>query len=131
MELLEIAGTQYSPYVKMDSQTREIVIAGVSRPENTAEFFSPILQWVTDYANCLRRDGDDLPATRIRIDLQYFNSITAKFVTNLILKCKSLYSGNEGLLVEWVYDVDDEEAYDWGMDLVGVVGMNFHFERRE
>lgn len=130
MKVLEIAGTQYSPHIKMDPEAREIVIEGVSRPENTVEFFAPVLQWVNEYIDALRRSDGNVPGTTIRIDLTYFNSISAKYVASLILKCKQLYAEGEGLDVEWLYDATDEEAKGWGEDLAGIAGMEFRFREK-
>lgn len=130
MEPFEIVATQYTPHIKMDPSAREIVIEGVSRPENTVEFYAPVLRWINDYVDALRRGDGRVASTSIRVDLSYFNSISVKYLVSLILKCKQLYAGGKGLHVEWVYDAEDDEARVRGEDLAGIAGMDFHFSAK-
>lgn len=130
METFEIAGTQYTPHIKMDPTAREIVIEGVSRPENTVEFYAPVLRWINDYVDALRRGDGEVDSTSIRVDLTYFNSISAKYLVSLILKCKQLYADGRGLLVDWLYDAEDDEARARGEDIAGIAGMDFHFKAK-
>lgn len=129
MELLEIAGTRYSPYIKMDPVAQEIVIAGVSRPENTVEFFTPVLKWLNDYLDA-SRVGERRKVTTLRLCLSYFNSISAKYILSIILKCKQLCAGGEELVVEWGYDPEDEDSREWGEDMAGIAGLDFTFKAR-
>lgn len=130
METFEIAGTQYTPHIKMDPAAREILIEGVSRPENTVEFYTPILHWISGYVDSLQRGDGQVESTFITVDLAYFNSISAKYLVSVLLKCKQLYANGSGMFVTWLYEADDEEAKVRGEDIASIVGMDFLFKAK-
>ena len=48
MRHLQISGTQYSPNVDFDPEARVLSLSGISRPENTIEFYEPVLAWLEE-----------------------------------------------------------------------------------
>lgn len=126
MEVLEIKETQYSPYIRLDSSARRLEIRGVSRPENTIEFYQPVLHWLDGFLAQEREKTAPLEPVTLVIDMEYFNSISAKYLMGIILKCKQLFPGGNGLIVDWCFRPNDEEAKEWGNDLGAIAGMSFN-----
>jgi hypothetical protein len=50
MELISIEGTPKTPTVTMNPETGLVEIKGRSIPENSIEFYKPIVDWLEDYA---------------------------------------------------------------------------------
>ncbi len=131
MELLEIEATSYSPHVRFDAARGQLLIEGVSRPENTVDFFRPLLEWLDGYIEqLLAHPPEARQETNLRLNMDYFNSISVKYLMGIILKCKRLYHDGKGLRVEWLYPAGDGEAKDWGQDLASIAGIPFTMAER-
>lgn len=130
MEILEITETKYTPYIRLDAQQRSLVIRGISRPENTVEFYQPVLQWLDDFLAEERKKEGELDPLDLEINMDYFNSISAKYIMGIILKCKQIYPGGDGLRVDWYYRENDDEAREWGVDLGAIAGVEFNLVQK-
>ena len=51
MKTLTIEGTPKTPMVKFDGETGKIEIKGRSIPENSIEFYKPLVEWLDEYAD--------------------------------------------------------------------------------
>lgn len=81
---LEIKSTDSSLSVLMDAEKNHFVFEGESRPENCTYFFQPILQWLKSYKTMLVEQKE---TTVLKVDfkLDYFNSTSAKFITDIFI----------------------------------------------
>ena len=43
--------TEDSPKVRLDSETGVLMFSGTSIPENSEEFYGPVLNWLDDFIN--------------------------------------------------------------------------------
>jgi hypothetical protein len=50
MEAISIEGTAKTPTVKFDAQGGIFEIKGRSIPENSIEFYKPLVDWLDEYA---------------------------------------------------------------------------------
>ena len=50
MEILNLEGTEDTPKIMLDKGNGIFEISGRSLPEDTAEFYQPILEWLEVYA---------------------------------------------------------------------------------
>jgi hypothetical protein len=50
MEPISIEGTTKTPTVKFDAGSGKIEIKGRSIPENSIEFYKPLVDWLEEYA---------------------------------------------------------------------------------
>ncbi len=50
MEPISIEGTPKTPSVKFDAASGNIEIKGRSIPENSIEFYKPLVDWLEEYA---------------------------------------------------------------------------------
>ena len=108
-----IKETRTTPFVQVDKG--EIIIRGRSIPEDAFEFFEPVLDACREYI--------EKPAkhTVINIHLDYVNSGSKKYLTNILSVFEKNYLEGNGYEVKWSYDVDDEAMLDLGHDLKGIV----------
>ena len=79
MNELRIAATKSSPEILL-SPGGMIRIKGRSIHENTLDFFRPVEDWINNYVL------DPADVTCIDMNLEYFNSASAKFMIHLFQK---------------------------------------------
>ena len=113
-----IEGTKNTPSVLIESGVLEI--KGRSIPEDAFEFYSPILNKIQS----------DLPfssdRTEIRFHLEYINSGSKKFLSNILGLLDQLYLKGMDMIVYWHYDYDDDSMYELGNDYRTLVQIPFH-----
>jgi len=76
MQNINLVASDDSPKVIMDYEKRVIEFEGECYPENTFEFFEPILEWLKEY---LTKDK----AVEINFKLTYFNSATTQILFDI------------------------------------------------
>ena len=105
--------TRTTPFVQVGKG--EIIIKGRSIPEDAFEFFEPVLDACKEYV--------EKPAkhTVINIHLDYVNSGSKKYLTNILTVFEKNYLEGNGYEVKWSHDVDDEAMLDLGYDLKGII----------
>jgi len=110
MENLHIKATKYTPEIDLDINGT-ISLVGKSYPENTFEFYAPMMEWVKNYFTSGVAD-----VTTINIEIIYFNSSSSKLFFDLF----DLLEDNEDhkIVINWIYDEDNESALEAGEDFV-------------
>jgi len=110
MENLHIKATKYTPEIDLDTNGT-ISLVGKSYPENTFEFYAPMMEWVKNYFTSGVAD-----VTTINIEIIYFNSSSSKLFFDLF----DLLEDNEDhkIVINWIYDEDNESALEAGEDFV-------------
>ena len=73
-DVVKINGTQRTPKITFDTKKGELTFKGHSLPENTGDFYYPILQWVRNYIEHAPQ------VTNVNFDLEYFNSSSFKML---------------------------------------------------
>jgi hypothetical protein len=119
MDNLIIAGSKQTPEVDFNANNGILKISGRSIPENTFEFFNPVLTWLDDYAA-------SAPDTVVaKINLEYFNTSSSKYILEILKRLKNYLNDGKEILVEWYYEEDDEEMMETGEDYEDVSGLPF------
>jgi hypothetical protein len=122
MDNLVIEGTKKTPYINFDKGSGIFNIKGRSVPENTYEFYNPLLLWVDEYAK------QPNPLITLKIELDYFNTSSSKFLFELFKKIKTTAVSNKSeIKVEWYYDEGDEEMENSGQDFMDILDIPFSF----
>ena len=111
MESLIIPGTQETPEVKFDSSNGKLSIIGRSYPSDTAAFYQPISTWLNAYA--LNPNSTIV----LEIGIEYFHSVSVKFLTNIVKKLLALRSAEISVSIVWYYEEDDEDSIDLGKSI--------------
>ena len=93
-------------------------ISGRSLPEDTAEFYQPILEWLEVYA----QNHND--KTEFVFKLEYFNTASSK----LILDVLSALEDIDGTSVLWYFREDDEDMEEAGEEFSELVEIPFEFK---
>ena len=124
MDTLHISATKYTPEIDFNPQTRHLQILGDSRPEDTVGFYQKVLLWIDNFLASVKQNSTR-EEVLVTFRLNYFNSISAKYLLAIINKCKPLHTEGGLLKIEWLYLADDEEAKQWGEDLQAITQLPF------
>lgn len=111
MENLHIEATKYTPEIKLDEDTGLLSFSGKSYPENTFDFYQPILEWVNTYF-----DQKVQKKTVIEMDIIYFNSSSSKLFFDFFDILEEAHESGKEIIVRWFYDVENENALEAGED---------------
>ncbi len=120
MKELKIPLTKTSPEIIL-SPDGLIKIRGRSIHENVGEFYSSVEQWMNEYINT--------PAdiTCVEMNLEYFNSASAKIFIHLLEKIKRVTLKNKKYVVNWYYEEGDEDILERGEYFSSVLDIPFNF----
>ena len=102
-----------TPYVLIEQG--EITIKGRSIPEDSFEFYEPVLEACHNY---IRKPPKQ---TEVNIHLEYVNSGSKKYLTNILTILEASYLDGYGYDLTWTYESDDEAILDLGKDLKTIV----------
>lgn len=108
MEHLVVEKTAVTPEVDFDATSGQLVIRGVSMPEDMGRFYSPLLVWLRQYA--------ERPAaeTVLHIEFTYFNTATSKVLLELFTICENLYENSHPVRIDWCHVADDLDMIEAG-----------------
>ena len=112
MENLHIEATKYTPEITLDAKNGIIDIRGKSYPENTFEFYKPVMEWLEKYF-----DGNAKEKTVVNMEIIYFNSSSSKLffdLFDLLDEAKEKYD----IEINWIYDPENESAEEAGEDFI-------------
>jgi len=112
MENLYIPATQYTPEIKLDAKNALIEIRGKSYPENTFEFYAPVMQWLEEYLRCCLKDK-----LTVNMEIIYFNSSSSKLFFDLFDMLDEV-KDKADITVNWIFDAENESAEEAGEDFV-------------
>jgi len=119
MEAISIEGTAKTPTVKFDAQAGVFEIKGRSIPENSIEFYKPLVDWLDEYAK------GPLPSTQVNVQLEYFNTSSSKCILDVFKKLEAINKGNSEVVVNWYYEEDDEDMLEAGEDYESIIRVPF------
>jgi len=111
MEKLFIEATQYTPEISLDLNGT-ISMVGKSYPENTFEFYKPIMSWLEEYF-----EKNKSNTITVNLEIIYFNSSSSKLFFDLFDMLDENRTGRE-MNVNWIYDEENESAEEAGEDFI-------------
>lgn len=99
---LKLKETEDTPQVVFDISKNEFKISGKSLPEDPAEFYEPIIAWVSTY---IQKPN---PITELKINIEYFNSGSVKQIMVLLTVLEEIISTGNKIKIIWYYDKNDD-----------------------
>ncbi len=118
MEILNLKGTEDTPTILLDKKNGIFEISGRSLPEDSAEFYKPVIEWINAYS------AEANPTTEFAFKLEYFNTASSK----LILDVLSALEDINGMKVIWYFHDDDEDMEEAGQEFSELVEIPFEFK---
>ncbi|HKL37702.1 MAG TPA: DUF1987 domain-containing protein [Bacteroidales bacterium] len=119
MESISIEGTTKTPSVKLNPESGVIEIKGRSIPENSIEFYRPIIEWLDEYAKNPNKN------TTVNVQLEYFNTSSSKCILDIFKKLESLKKARNEVKINWYYEEDDEDMLESGEDYESIIRVPF------
>ena len=106
MEQLTVEATRSSPNVRFDPETGILEIGGESYPENSHEFFSPLIEWIDEF---LRERNTKAV---FRVTLTYMNTSSTKYIMDILDRLEAAHEAGQDAAVEWYCDEENERTSD-------------------
>ena len=119
MEKIINAGSPKTPTIKVDGDTGIIEVNGRSNPENSSEFYRPLIEWLDEY---IVRPA---PKTTLNINLEHFNTSSSKCILDIFKRIKKLQESEKDLAINWYYEDDDEEMLETAEIYETMTGLKF------
>lgn len=119
MESISIEGTPKTPTVNFDATTGIIEVKGRSIPENSIEFYRPLVEWLEEYSK------DPQKLTTVNIQLEYFNTSSSKCILDVFKKLESIKKARNEVVINWYYEEDDEDMLEAGEDYESIIRIPF------
>jgi hypothetical protein len=104
MEDLHIEEGKQTP--KIVFQSGSLLIEGKSYPENSFEFYEPIIEWLDNYFS------GDIPDTVIDFKMKYFNSATKQTIFDMFDIVADNSDSEERVTINWYYDKSSDGGYE-------------------
>ena len=108
MEILSLKKTEHTPKIELDPNKGTLDFEGRSIPKDAKEFYTPIFKWLEEYIKTPQAK------THVKIYIDYFNTGSSMYLTNLFKRLNELYESGKEVSVEWLYDEDDEDIQSEG-----------------
>ena len=121
MVALKINGAIDTPTVILDKINNHFEISGNSYPEDTFEYYQPIMQWVNQYIE------NPNPKTDFIFKLVYFNSSSYKPIFDILVKLEAIKQKGFQASVCWHYKKEDIDMKQAGEEFSGIVDLPFKF----
>lgn len=115
MEIINFEGTEDTPKIILDKTNKIFEISGRSLPEDSSEFYKPILSWMVSYAK------DPLPETIFDFKLEYFNTASSKMILDLLTELEEI----KNTKINWYFFEDDEDMEEAGEEFSELVELDF------
>lgn len=119
MDSIFIEGTPKTPNVSFDGEKGALSLKGRSIPENSIEFYKPLVDWLDSYS------GSPQPKTTCVIQLEYFNTSSSKCLLDLFKKMESMNKNGNEIEINWYYEEDDEDMLEAGEDYQSIINVPF------
>lgn len=118
MEIINLEGTEDTPKIILDKTNKIFEISGRSLPEDSSEFYQPILEWLKEYAK------DPLPETTFDFKLEYFNTASSKLILDVLTALEDI----ENAKVAWYFYEEDEDMEEAGEEFSELVDVEFELK---
>lgn len=119
MEKLVIEGSPKTPTIKFSQEEGKLLIQGRSIPENSIDFYKPLVDSLEEYA------GEPKAETKVDIVLEYFNTSSSKCILDVFKKLEKINSNGGGVTINWHYEEDDEDMLEAGEDYQAIINIPF------
>jgi SiaC family regulatory phosphoprotein len=118
MEIISLEGTEDTPKILLNKENGILEISGRSLPEDSAEYYQPILDWIEEYATSPNEK------TEFVFKLEYFNTASSKLILDVLSSLEDI----PGMSIMWYFHEDDEDMQEAGEEFSELVELPFEFK---
>ncbi|MCK5538493.1 MAG: DUF1987 domain-containing protein [Bacteroidales bacterium] len=120
MEPILIEGTPKTPTITFNAESGKLEIKGRSIPENSIEFYKPMVDWLEEYGK------NPAESTEVNIQLEYFNTSSSKCILDVFKKLENISKADRSkVIINWHYEEDDEDMLEAGEDYQSILHIPF------
>jgi hypothetical protein len=119
MEKYSIDKTAKSPAIELDLTSGKLEIKGCSTPENSTEFYRPLMEALEKYSEAPKT------ATEVVVYLDYFNTSSSKCLFMVFKKLESIKKEGHPVTINWHYEEGDEDMLEAGEDYQSIIDVPF------
>lgn len=116
---LNIKGTAKTPEISYSEENGLIEIKGKSIPENHHTFYTPVFEWLEDFAS-IAPDN-----TKVNVYLEYFNTSSSKVLLKIFKTLEEISMKGKFIEIVWFYEEDDLDMKECGQDYSAMLNMPF------
>lgn len=114
MENFYLESTPKTPRLSFNNDNGIFEVSGRSIPENSIEFYKPLLDWLDNYVKVAKSE------TKLIVKLEYFNTSSSKCLVEIFRKLEKLQKDNK-VVIQWYYDEEDEDMQESGEDFKEII----------
>jgi hypothetical protein len=118
MDILHLEGTADTPKIILDKANGIFEISGRSLPEDSVEFYRPVVEWIANYAK------EPNATTSFCFKLEYFNTSSSKLILDVLSALEEI----KGMKIDWYYQEDDEDMEEAGKEFAELVEIPFSYQ---
>ena len=119
MNSLIIEGSPKTPNINFDGNEGSFLISGRSIPENSLDFYKPVMEWLDFYI------VEPKEATTVNLKLEYFNTSSSKCLLDVFKKLEVIFKRGQKVGINWYYESDDEDMLEAGEDYQSIIKIPF------
>lgn len=113
VDRIYIEGTRSSPEVEGDPSSRILRFAGESYPENTFDFYRPVVAWLD---SILEEDGE--APVKLDVSLSYLNTGSIKSMMDMLDRLDEEHGEGRAVSVVWRCDPENERIVELAEELL-------------
>jgi len=125
MKTLFIEATGETPEIHFDAEKAIFTIKGKSFPEETREFFDPVMGWLNDYADAPNE------STKVTIHMDYYNSSTSVALMEILKTLERIHLKGHEVTIYWLYDLIDDDMLEAGEEYEDLLKLPFAYKGME
>ena len=122
MELLSRVASTSSPAVNFDAKTGQLTMSGESYPENTFEFYAPVISWLKEFVA-----GTDVPVV-LTLELAYLNTGSVKCLMDIFDVLEDAWQEGRQVSVIWRYHQKNTRALETAEEFSEDLTLPFQIE---
>ncbi len=117
---LHLAKTKNTLSVNFNCSSGLLELSGSSYPENTTDFFKPLIDWIQQYF--LEVTGKLV----LTIKIDYLNSSSIKYLSDMIDKLENYHKSGGQVEINWYHKEDDDDIKEMGEEIKEDVSFPFN-----
>ena len=118
METLILEATNQNPYICFDPANNKFEISGKSLPEDSGEFYSPIIEWIDQYIE------NPIEHTDFHIKMDYYNTASARYISRIVHTLDKMAKKHK-VKIFWYYRAIDEDMESMGDEFYENTDLDF------
>lgn len=113
--------TRVTPSIYFNPKNRLLDIRGKSTPENPLAFYNHVYSSIDKYHYLGNSE------ITVNFAFEYFNTSSSKCLFMMLKKFVELNNSGKKVVINWYYEIDDEDMCEAGEDLSDIFNFEFNF----